>query len=346
MWELMITKSQNGIYVPDSGPGSKYIRAGTTELGFMGEVPESELVVEGQLLALAAPYQPYDLGKMGSPVWLKYIRKGKVIFFPLYQFPALTMNSMSAMQATFDAFTTDPALKPATIANGAPMYPVNSTVNAKNGDVLSVRLLSASDTTTRIANTTDIQNCEYFDIVTAIYDPATPSPIGYKRNIDEVVFFSRHPDTPAGAVYVMQMSTSVGSVMWGSFVNAQSLHNISASPPTNYMRWLPILEYIPSSVLANYALKVEPVIASSLAKVNGYSVAASGDGLVYPGPVRSTGQVSTALVAQSSSNGAPTVIAEPETSAFYNRPKTFVLQPRIVGLEAGLTGVTSKPTRN
>lgn len=268
MLELLNVTTRKGIFVPDSGPGPKYIQNGNTDFGYMGEVSDAELGIIDTLTKIAMDNNGVAKGEWGSRKWVKYIRKNRVIYFPLWQFPALTPIALNNIQATWNYRDKGTAQVPTTLANGKPMYDSNLMVVAKDQSVLAVRLLSASDTTWNIANTANIGSSEYYDIVTSVYDPDSPNVIGYKRNINEILF-PMAVDGPRGATYVQQLQTgSPTSTMFGAWSGATSLRNLSASPTTNSMRWTPILEYLPESESTKFAYPIDPVKLESLATLD------------------------------------------------------------------------------
>lgn len=80
MLEATLTaKSSGQLYFPDSGPGSKFLKAGNEQIGWFGEVPAT-LMFQGfevsDFLGLTAGL----VNKESDTMWLKFIYHGKYLF--------------------------------------------------------------------------------------------------------------------------------------------------------------------------------------------------------------------------------------------------------------------------
>ena len=67
-------------YLPNSGPGNKTLLAGDEQLGFFGEVASAQLIDSGEL-ELWLGISGGTVVTATGLVWLKFIRKGKVIYY-------------------------------------------------------------------------------------------------------------------------------------------------------------------------------------------------------------------------------------------------------------------------
>lgn len=65
---------------PDSGPGPKTLRYGTSDLGYFGEVTANELLTLNELRRQLNFWGGTD--NAPSPTWIKMFSAGKVIYFP------------------------------------------------------------------------------------------------------------------------------------------------------------------------------------------------------------------------------------------------------------------------
>lgn len=82
--ELVITPNKAMAYMPYTGPGPQSIIRGNWECGFFGRIPMGSLISQSEMISL--------ITAGGSPVenattdneWLKFVYKGKIIFFPKY----------------------------------------------------------------------------------------------------------------------------------------------------------------------------------------------------------------------------------------------------------------------
>lgn len=82
MFEMMLMSSlKAGVKYPDSGPGDKTLSYGTPELGFFGEVPESQLLSIAELRDQLSFYNGVDSGN-NTRAWLKLYINNKVLFLP------------------------------------------------------------------------------------------------------------------------------------------------------------------------------------------------------------------------------------------------------------------------
>lgn len=81
MLEAMISSGVGrGQTFPDSGPGPKTLKNGTTELGYFGEISSAELFSLGDLRRQLNFWVGVD--RDPNPTWVKLFSSGKVIYFP------------------------------------------------------------------------------------------------------------------------------------------------------------------------------------------------------------------------------------------------------------------------
>lgn len=82
MLEMLLFQGVAGqTYFPDSGPGNKTLRRGTSTFGYFGEVTSAELF-QGWELAAAAGLEAGTEVSNSSTTWFKFIRNGKYLFLP------------------------------------------------------------------------------------------------------------------------------------------------------------------------------------------------------------------------------------------------------------------------
>lgn len=80
MLEAMLTaKSSGQLYFPDSGPGSKFLKAGNEQIGWFGEV-SGALMFQGVEVSDFLGLTAGTVNKEVNNNWLKFIYKGKYLF--------------------------------------------------------------------------------------------------------------------------------------------------------------------------------------------------------------------------------------------------------------------------
>jgi len=329
MFELLMRSKGRREFVPDSGPGTEYLTVGTNELGFMGEVQESELMVEPQLLQLASAYSPYTMPEWGSRVWLKFRRKSRSVYVPLFQFPGLSANAIADMQVSFNATDYGTAKVPATTVNGKPMWK-SPRIITSNSKALIVRLFSVSDTSATASNINAMTTGELFDLLGQMYDPLIESSYGYKRNPAEVLFPGNVGANPNTSFFVMQQAATGNFQMSSSSLNGASLRGINAISPATVFRWWPVLEYINSTELAKYAIDPSPVVTDSTSTDDAYVLNTQSDSLVDPLYIHSAGLAESAISTYCPTPQAPAARAIQETVDFVSHPRFIRHYPRAI----------------
>lgn len=86
-----------GIYYPDSGPGTKWLKKGDTQAGWFGEVNSDDLFTGEQIMGAANFWQGSNATQptLAGVVWLKFFYKGKVLYVAKYPFKgAIDWNSI------------------------------------------------------------------------------------------------------------------------------------------------------------------------------------------------------------------------------------------------------------
>lgn len=80
MIESLLSGGQQGrTYFPESGPGNKYLRRGTEEIGYFGTVTDTELFA-GWEIATFLNLNAGIADKISNNTWMKFIYKGKFLF--------------------------------------------------------------------------------------------------------------------------------------------------------------------------------------------------------------------------------------------------------------------------
>lgn len=71
-----------GIYYPDSGPGTKWLKKGDTQAGWFGEVHSDDLFTGEQIMGAANFWQGANATRpfLSGVIWLKFFYKGKVLY--------------------------------------------------------------------------------------------------------------------------------------------------------------------------------------------------------------------------------------------------------------------------
>lgn len=80
MLEMMLGIGKRGLYLPDSGPGNKYLIAGDETLGYFGEVSASLLMDTADIIALTGVQSGAVITPSGLR-WFKFIRQGTIIYY-------------------------------------------------------------------------------------------------------------------------------------------------------------------------------------------------------------------------------------------------------------------------
>jgi hypothetical protein len=82
MIEQLLTTGSKAIYIGNSGPGPKALLSGDQNLGYFGEVTDTQLFGISQVAGAGGMYQGTDHPDLvpGANHWLKFIWNGKVIF--------------------------------------------------------------------------------------------------------------------------------------------------------------------------------------------------------------------------------------------------------------------------
>ena len=85
MLELMLAggKDQRGVFYPDSGPGTKWLRKGDENLGYFGEVNSDDLFTGEQIMGAANFWGGTNASaaSLSGTIWFKFFHKRKVIYF-------------------------------------------------------------------------------------------------------------------------------------------------------------------------------------------------------------------------------------------------------------------------
>jgi len=82
MLETLLSTGGKAIYIGNSGPGPKTLVAGDANMGWFGEVTDTQLFGISQVTAAGSMYQGDDNTALtpGSMHWLKFIWNGKIIY--------------------------------------------------------------------------------------------------------------------------------------------------------------------------------------------------------------------------------------------------------------------------
>jgi hypothetical protein len=86
MYELLLSSgmASGANYLPNSGPGTKTLKAGNSTLGYFGEVTTTELF-NGWEVAAAAGLETGNEVSTPSTTWFKFIQNGKTLYIPRTQ---------------------------------------------------------------------------------------------------------------------------------------------------------------------------------------------------------------------------------------------------------------------
>ncbi len=156
----------------ESGPGTQVLKSGSQDIGYFGEVAETELFTPGEISALFPELPQTPLGAT-SVFWLKFSYKGKYLFMPKKGF--LGLLTYSDLYKAGLVYGTD--------NDGA--FPLGAGANQirvveKDGYRFKVRMIRADtvDPTTALTwsqssiNDTVVRSSEYTDLLYKLFNGA------------------------------------------------------------------------------------------------------------------------------------------------------------------------------
>lgn len=173
MLELLLSSgAEISVDYPDSGPGTKKLRHGDEQLGYFGEVSQSELFTLADLMDQTSFWTPVPYRTL---TWVKMFYKDDVIFFPLT--PIASSTSWNSLYEAGLVYGDNTNGKYPT-ANPTPQ----NKMLFKGRDNFRIRLFKVSNTDPEIISTTvtiatnSYREAEWGSIVMSLLNPRQ---IGY-----------------------------------------------------------------------------------------------------------------------------------------------------------------------
>lgn len=144
MLEILLRPTNSLQYYPNSGPGTKYLRQGDTDLGVFGEVLETDIGIFPALMdAVGVPSADRLFNPLSVNTWIKMFYKGKVIYLPMFPTARVSYQLLENAKVTYDFFKAGTPDAPTTLPSGKPMWRLGPIFETASGAVFYPRLLDA-----------------------------------------------------------------------------------------------------------------------------------------------------------------------------------------------------------
>ena len=237
------------------GPGPQTIIQGDSNFGYFGTVPDS-VIKMGVLLRGIPTITTNYFTDSPSNVWLKFIRKGKVIFVPCFGFGLANSVSLVTNKMYYDALLPATA-RPNLPFIGQPGYTMNRTFTLSDGSVVYVSNPNQGDGLKTVSYVgaypqDAVQPGEFMDLFMKPYADAyaTTSPVRIPREI----FAPFHGgDGRSGQIFLQCMnnnnSTLACTVTRVTYTARFGWYE-GAAPSTN-KEWCPVLRLVPPDEVPN-----------------------------------------------------------------------------------------------
>lgn len=257
MLELLGGLGSGRMYVPWSGPGTKYITKGNLSLGYFGEVSALELFDGWELLKWGGISPPTVYTNSGL-VWLKFARDNKIIF--------IAKQVVSRGTSWADLYNAGLVYG----ERGFGKYPVGSGVDqfkvkGKSEDgrswPLKIRLMKGYESDPAAPDTTPYEQSEYDQLFLRALNLSGKPYYGTFDKIPESATINS--SAPYWCVYVQESylgKETTDAALRGYINNTTGTYQDSktASSPHN---WRPVIELVDPNVL----LEPDAVVTSPIA---------------------------------------------------------------------------------
>lgn len=283
MIELLL-KPTNGLqYYPNSGPGTKYLRQGDTDLGVFGEVPESDI---GLFPALLDRVNVPSADRLYNPLganntWIKMFYKGKVIYLPMFPTARVSYQLLENANVTYDFFKAGTPDAPTTLPSGKAMWRLGQIFESPSGAVFYPRLSDAKPNAASAAEGEAIgDTSEFYNTVLSVFFTQYNNSKNVKLSGD---YITRFVGNQSPLVHVSESSSATMSARTPVNTGHASFGKVTVWTTSGSTElWLPVLQMLDPSDLAK--VPVAPsYIESWTDEVNSKPVVwADSDSLIPP----------------------------------------------------------------
>lgn len=255
MFEMMLMSSlKAGVKYPDSGPGDKTLSYGTPELGFFGEVPETQLLSIAELRDQLSFYNGVDSDN-NMRTWLKLYINNKVLFLPKYL--VTTQISWSQLYEAGLIHGVD-GVGPYTTANPTNQYRIVVAPDKRLLKVRTIQTNTAQLTTNVNWGSAATADSEWGKIIGSLMVnigtlPYTGPRFNKYNTVDNVL---------------SQSALSIGQNSYGTAGSSVNVNNngVTNDPVTTLLAWLPVLELLPTDTklvlpMSNIAAATDTFVA-------------------------------------------------------------------------------------
>lgn len=303
---------------PDSGPGPKTLKFGTTDLGYFGEVGYTELFNLGELRRQLNFWGGTDNNP--NPNWIKMFSSGKVIYFPTQ--PLAVGMSWNLLYAAGLIYGEDNnGVVPGTPAVNQLMFV------SKNKDNFKVRCFKTQEADPAnhggiegISGSAVLKAAEWGKVISAIVSPRQTGYTGdnwalYPYNVYIL---------PGTSVAISQNTRQADQTSCLGMNNTQV--SLIPKSPAGYI-WLPVLELVPPTEEVYFPIKGpvavsrgrllpivvnDPSYEDSLVAYRSFSGGVQMGRLIVPGEVEYLDpyyRIDVAGIKMASSPGLPLVVS-------------------------------------
>jgi len=255
MFEIFMRQSSHLPYYSDSGPGTKYLRMGNTDLGFFGLVPEVELGFFTKMLDDAQiPEASRLYSASADNQWMKFFFKGSVVFIPTFKTALVTYNQLQAAKMTYSGLKRGTADAPATLPDGSPMYDMNPVYTAPNKDLLFPRLIDLKPNATSVVYDEVLSTeSEAYNLIVSVFGANWTNPQGIRLPASYINGVTAGQQANTSGVEII--SSTVGSVLRLDTTNAD-MNKVAQTSMGNTTVWLPVVQLLTTDDKKKLALPI------------------------------------------------------------------------------------------
>lgn len=282
---LLMTAGREGVFYPDSGPGTKYLVKGTESYGYFGEVGGDQIGVAEALISSIPSGEGVILGGP-STKWLKFYHSNRVIFYPTSPLALLSYDALTRMHATFSSAQAGTPNVPTTIPqyDNQPIWSQNLIVQAKDQTYYRVRLFDIMKDTGQASGASIAPTGqEFIDMFTSVFKTGVPSPIFLK--LDASVISGMATDNGSGSLYWGQEINPTGPQAIAFYGSTQSASFATATMVASSLRtpgWIPVLERLTDEEVQGILSPVTNLRSRSTSTEMGGSLSFDLQGSVFP----------------------------------------------------------------